>query len=59
MQRMRAVVKEHNVYRWAENLIAELAGVRLETASPTLTVLPAAVPPAVKPHAEYKVRIAG
>jgi trehalose 6-phosphate synthase len=30
MQRMRAVVKEHNVYRWAGNLIAELAGVRLE-----------------------------
>jgi trehalose 6-phosphate synthase len=34
MQRMRATVKEHNVYRWAGNLIAELAGVRLETAAP-------------------------
>jgi alpha,alpha-trehalose-phosphate synthase [UDP-forming] len=33
MQRMRATVKEHNVYRWAGNLIAELAGVRLETAA--------------------------
>ena len=33
MQRMRAVVKEHNVYRWAGNLIDELARVRLETAA--------------------------
>jgi trehalose 6-phosphate synthase len=32
MSRMRAVVKEHNVYRWAANLIGELAGVRLEVA---------------------------
>jgi trehalose 6-phosphate synthase len=29
MQRMRAVVQEHNVYRWAGNLIAELSNVRL------------------------------
>jgi trehalose-6-phosphate synthase len=29
MGRMRAVVKEHNIYRWAGNLIGELAGVRL------------------------------
>jgi trehalose 6-phosphate synthase len=29
MQRMRRVVKEHNVYRWAGNLIAELCDVRL------------------------------
>jgi trehalose 6-phosphate synthase len=34
MQRMRAMVKEHNVYRWAGNLIDELARVRLETAAP-------------------------
>jgi trehalose 6-phosphate synthase len=32
MQRMRALVKEHNVYRWAGSLIGELAGIRLETA---------------------------
>ncbi len=31
MMRMRRVVKEHNIYRWAANLIAELAEVRLET----------------------------
>ena len=33
MQRMRAVVKEHNVYRWAGNLIGELASIRLEPAA--------------------------
>ncbi len=32
MRRMRAVVEEHNVYRWAGNLIAELAAIRLEPA---------------------------
>jgi alpha,alpha-trehalose-phosphate synthase [UDP-forming] len=30
MQRMRKIVKEHNVYRWAGNLIAELCEVRVE-----------------------------
>jgi len=30
---MRALVKEHNVYRWAGNLIGELAEVRLEPAA--------------------------
>jgi trehalose 6-phosphate synthase len=34
MQRMRAVVKENNVYRWAGNLIGELTGIRLETPAP-------------------------
>ena len=29
MARMRAVVKEHNIYRWAGNLIGELAEIRL------------------------------
>src|SRR5579864_3722704 len=29
MRRMRSVVQEHNVYRWAGNLIAELSNVRL------------------------------
>jgi alpha,alpha-trehalose-phosphate synthase [UDP-forming] len=37
MARMRAVVKEHNVYRWAGNLIGELAEVRLEPAATSLT----------------------
>lgn len=30
MQRMRRVVREHNIYRWAGNLIAELSEVRLD-----------------------------
>jgi trehalose-6-phosphate synthase len=34
MQRMRILIKEHNVYRWAGSLIGELAGIRLETAEP-------------------------
>jgi trehalose 6-phosphate synthase len=32
MARMRAVVKENNIYRWAGNLIGELAEIRLEPA---------------------------
>ena len=32
MARMRAVVKEHNVYRWVGNLIGELAEIWLEPA---------------------------
>jgi trehalose 6-phosphate synthase len=31
MQRMRRVVKEHNVYRWAANLIAALAELPAES----------------------------
>ncbi|HUJ82240.1 MAG TPA: trehalose-6-phosphate synthase, partial [Candidatus Acidoferrales bacterium] len=30
MRRMRQIVKEHNVFRWAGNLIAELAEIRIE-----------------------------
>lgn len=30
MQRMRRVVKEYNIYRWAGNLISELADLRIE-----------------------------
>jgi trehalose 6-phosphate synthase len=30
MQRMRKVVREHNVYRWAGSLIGELCEVRLD-----------------------------
>jgi trehalose 6-phosphate synthase len=29
MQRMRRTVREHNVYRWAGNLIAELSEIRV------------------------------
>lgn len=31
MRRMRTYIKEHNVYRWAGNLIGELASIRLES----------------------------
>jgi trehalose-6-phosphate synthase len=37
MHRMRALVKEHNVYRWAGSLIGELASIRLETVEPAPT----------------------
>jgi len=36
MHRMRTVIRENNVYRWAGNLIGELAAVRLETAESRL-----------------------
>jgi trehalose-6-phosphate synthase len=32
MQRMRKLVREHNVYRWAGSLIGELCDVRLDNA---------------------------
>ena len=31
MRRMRRIVREHNVYRWAATLIGQLADLRLET----------------------------
>lgn len=34
MRRMREVVKENNIYRWAGNLITELTQVRLDVKSP-------------------------
>jgi trehalose-6-phosphate synthase len=38
MRLMRRIVKEHNVYRWAAELISELADVRLDL--PELTDAP-------------------
>jgi alpha,alpha-trehalose-phosphate synthase [UDP-forming] len=57
MRHMRAEVKEHNVYRWAENLISELAGIRLDNTAP-VAILPPAKDPSPRPAKEY-VRIAG
>src|SRR5579885_3390565 len=34
MRRMRRVIKDHNVYRWAANLISELSEVRIERIEP-------------------------
>jgi trehalose 6-phosphate synthase len=36
MARMRAQVREHNIYRWAGNLISTLAAVRLDTPAESL-----------------------
>jgi len=35
MQRMRKIVREHNIYRWAGNLITELCELRLDEAADT------------------------
>jgi trehalose 6-phosphate synthase len=37
MQRMRAVIRERNIYRWAGNLIGELCAVRTEFEPPLLS----------------------
>ncbi|MBL0349469.1 MAG: trehalose-6-phosphate synthase [Elusimicrobia bacterium] len=39
MKRMREMVREHNIYRWAGELIEELTRVRLPTESATLRTL--------------------
>ena len=44
MRRLRAVIREHNVYRWAGSLIAELARVRLQTPAASLPEEPADEP---------------
>jgi alpha,alpha-trehalose-phosphate synthase [UDP-forming] len=36
MQRMRRIVREHNVYHWAGNLISELSEIRLDEIEPAL-----------------------
>lgn len=41
MQRMRRIVREQNIYRWAANLISELVEIRLE--QPPAPLLPAAI----------------
>jgi len=41
MQSLRRQVKEQNIYRWAENLISELCGVRLDLAGEAKPVRPA------------------
>ena len=35
MQRMRRMIREHNIYRWAGNLISELCELRLDEAADT------------------------
>jgi trehalose 6-phosphate synthase len=31
MQRMRQIVREHNVFRWAANLLSDLTEIRIDT----------------------------
>jgi trehalose-6-phosphate synthase len=38
MQRMRKIVKEYNVYRWAGKLITELCEIRLDVPRSSETV---------------------
>jgi alpha,alpha-trehalose-phosphate synthase [UDP-forming] len=38
MQRMRRVVREHNVYQWAGSLISELSEIRIEERKPAIAV---------------------
>ncbi|MGO9589313.1 MAG: trehalose-6-phosphate synthase [Candidatus Acidiferrales bacterium] len=38
MRRMRRIVKEHNVYRWAGSLIAELSDIRIDETEPESAV---------------------
>jgi trehalose-6-phosphate synthase len=40
MRRMRAVVRERNIYRWAANLIGELCAVRTEAEPPLVRTIP-------------------
>ena len=43
MHRMRKIIKEHNIYRWAGNLITELCEVRLDAPEDTQEKLQASV----------------
>jgi hypothetical protein len=36
MKRMRRIVKENNVYRWAGTLISELSEIRINETEPVL-----------------------
>jgi trehalose-6-phosphate synthase len=35
MQRMRRIVKEHNVYRWAASLLAGLSDIQIDKPQPS------------------------
>jgi trehalose 6-phosphate synthase len=42
MHRMRATVRERNIYRWAGSLIGELCAIRTTSAAHKLALVPAA-----------------
>ena len=43
MRHLREVVKEHNIYRWAGDLIAELSDIRVEKREPIVVRQPSAI----------------
>jgi len=49
MHRMRAMVKEHNVYRWAANLLSDLTEIRIDTPERQESVASSGEPEAVRP----------
>jgi hypothetical protein len=50
MHRMRGVVKDHNVYRWAANLLSDLTDIRIDAPERQETsVLPGEEPEEVRP----------
>ncbi len=51
MRRMRQIVREHNVYRWAANLIGDLCEVRLDAVAPRKRALAASAADVAKPVA--------
>jgi trehalose 6-phosphate synthase len=55
MQRMRRSVREHNIYRWAANLISDLSDVRLEAAPPVPTAISSANAVGEPPSSEVAV----
>jgi trehalose-6-phosphate synthase len=44
MQRMRRQVMEHNIYRWASNVLGDLRELRLESVEGVSYMGPASVP---------------
>jgi trehalose 6-phosphate synthase len=60
MERMRAVVREHNVYAWAGSLISELSAIRLESKTPAREQPPRdPQPPREREHIDVYVESAG
>jgi trehalose-6-phosphate synthase len=50
MHRMRTMVKDHNVYRWAANLLSDLTDIRIDAPErPETPVLPGEEPEEVRP----------
>lgn len=55
MQRMRRIVRENNVYRWAGNLITELSEIRIEEIEPALIHRPEQWPSVTPRPAPVKI----